>query len=167
MFAVWWWIVWAGPPVKCLHHEGLAEMLECGWSGKMGEQIRSICHADLELPNAAPTWNLFDWMQMSFVRCEEPVKWIMNESTPPKVTRSKETSLSNWISTACIVNDFKPIRGNTMCDLLSVLSVHLHLCCCNSFSLLIWAPHTLSLVRLLWLTGSGFFAFLSFPCWTF
>lgn len=167
MFAVWWLkrVSWSTGEESAARGPGRNAG---GWLERQnGEQITSICRADLEIPDAAPTWNLFDWMQMSFVRCEEPVNWIMNESAPPKVARSKETSLSDRLSTACIMNHLKPVRGNAMCDLLSVLSVHLYPCRCNyflfSFGLLTPIPPA----RSLWLTGSGFFAFLSFPCWTF
>lgn len=107
------------------------------------EQIRQICQTDFKLCNVASTWNPFEWMQMSFVRCEEPLHWIMNESAPPKAQQWKGTNFSDWTQEACIMYHSGPVRWNTVCDLVSRLSVHLHLSRCLSPPL----PH---FARLLW-----------------
>lgn len=94
------------------------------------EQIRQICQTDFKLCNVASTWNPFEWMQMSFVRCEEPLHWIMNESAPPKAQQWKGTNFSDWTQEACIMYHSGPVRWNAVCDLVSRLSVHLHLSHC-------------------------------------
>lgn len=126
----WRWKLEAAGMMMCLQGD------HCELTGATKqEQIRQICQTDFKLCNVASTWNPFEWMQMSFVRCEEPVHWIMNESAPPKAQQWKGTKFSDWTQEACIMYHSGPVRWNAVCDLVSRLSVHLHLSHYALFSL--------------------------------